>query len=443
MVKLGVIYQVKISGLGSSGEGVGKIDGFTVFVPFALSCELVRVKITLVKSSYAVGQLLEVLQPSADRVKPCCRYFERCGGCQLLHLDYLAQLAAKRQKVIDAIERIGRLEGIEVLPTVEAKDSFYYRNKMMFPVGQSGSKVSIGCYEKASHKVVNIDDCLIQKKANNDVMRIVRLWIDENDIKPYDEKSKLGIVRHVMARVTKLGQVMVCLVVAQKLPDVSSLIASLKAQVEGFSSLVEILKKDTTNVVLSGKQRVLYGNSSVREQVLGLEFELSAKSFFQVNSEQAEVLYNIALDFAHLTGSQNVLEFYCGTGTITLALAKRSKFVLGVELSAQAVEDANANAKFNGIANVQFVCADAATIQPDFAVDVILVDPPRVGCSKEVLGNIAKLKPQKVVYISCNPSTFARDAAIMCEQGYKLQKVQPVDMFPQTFHVECVGLFER
>lgn len=449
-VKQGDNIIMQISGLGSSGEGVGKYEGFTVFVKGALPQEEVQVKITLVKKSYAVGRLLAILKQSPDRVEPVCPVYAACGGCQLQHLGYAGQLACKRQQVQDALYRIGHLE-LDVLPVLGAANPWNYRNKMQFPAAVNAEgALQIGCYATATHSVIDTDGCCIQKEANNEVLLTVRKWMQRFGISAYDEKTGKGLVRHVMGRVgVHSGEVMAVLITsAYDIPHRRELIEWLKKYVPGLRSVVQNINKKPTNIVMGNKTRVLYGDANIQDKLGALAFNISAQSFFQVNSEQAEKLYNKALEFAALTGRETVVDVYCGTGTISLYLAKHAQRVYGIEIVAPAIEDAKRNAQENGCANAEFILGDAAVELPKLLAggvrpDVVIVDPPRAGCEQKVLAAISEVQPERVVYVSCNPASLARDLAFMEQHGYKALIAQPVDMFPMTSHVETVVLLNR
>lgn len=448
--KLNDIIEVNITGLGSSGEGVGKADGFTVFVHGALPGEKVSVKLFQVKKSYASGRILNILEESPQRVKPQCVFYEKCGGCQLQHLNYEGQLAVKRQQVKDAIERIGHITGCEVLPVLGMENPWHYRNKMQFPAAKTEGKIQIGCYAALTHNVINIDDCLIQKQANNKIMQVVRQWMQQFNISAYDETTGKGVVRHVMGRAgAKTGEVMAVIVTScYDIPHAGELVTMLKTEVDGLKSIVQNINKKRTNIIMGAKNRVLYGKSTIKDRLGNLKFNISPLSFFQVNSAQTEKLYATALNFAALSGKETVIDCYCGTGTISLYLAQKARKVYGIEIVEPAIKDANENAKANNIANAEFICGDAAVEMPALLKsgvkpDIVLLDPPRAGCDKKVLAAIAGVKPEKIVYVSCNPASLARDMAFLTENGYKAVKAQPVDMFPMTVHIETVVLLSK
>lgn len=444
-VKKGDIIEVQISGLGSSGEGVGRYNGFTVFVKNALPEEIVQAEIVLVKKNYAVGVLKQLIKAASERTEPICPVYEECGGCQLQHLSYAGQLKMKQQQVLDALTRIGHLD-VEVLPVIGCSNPWNYRNKMQFPAAVNAEgKINIGCYAAATHSVIDTGSCLIQKEANNEVLTTVRKWMQRFGISAYDEKTGKGLVRHVMSRVgVHSGEVMAVLITsAYDIPHKKELVEWLEKYVPGLVSVVQNINKKPTNVVMGSKTRVLYGRPTITDSLGALSFNISAQSFFQVNSEQAEKLYNKALEYAALNGNETVVDVYCGTGTISLYLAKHAAQVYGIEIVPPAIEDAKKNAADNNCHNAEFILGDAAEKLPELLAqgiqpDVVIVDPPRAGCEQKVLQAIADVKPKRIVYVSCNPASLARDLAYLAERDYKALAAQPVDMFPMTSHVETV-----
>lgn len=441
---------VKITGLGSSGEGVGKVDGFTVFAHGALPGETVEVELERVKKSYASGHVTAIVEASPDRVEPLCPVYEECGGCQLQHLSYAGQLKAKEQQVRDAMLRIGHLEAVKVMPIIGEEDPWYYRNKMQFPVATEAGTLEIGCYAAATHRVVGVEACRIQKQRNNDIIAAVRRWMEQYEVPAYDEKTGKGVVRHIMGRVgVNTGEVMaVIITTGYDLPHNKELIKMLRDAVPGLKSVVQNINKKQTNIVMGNKTRLLYGKAAIKDRLGTLKFNISPQSFFQVNSAQAEKLYNKAVEFAALSGSETVVDCYCGTGTISLYLAKHAQKVYGIELIAPAIEDARGNAEANRCANAEFILGDAAVKMQELTEqgvrpDVVLLDPPRAGCEEKVLAAIAQVKPSRIVYVSCNPASLARDLAYLEQNGYQAVTAQPVDMFPMTHHVETVVLLSH
>lgn len=433
--------ELKIENLGSNGEGVAHLP-LTVFVPGALPGEIVWGKITLLKKNYAVAKLLKILTPSDERVQPRCPIYDRCGGCQLQHFSYEGQLWVKRQQVEDALTRIGHL-ACEVQPVLGMDNPWYYRNKMQFPVNQRGGKLAIGCYAVQTHSVINTTSCLIQAEANNIVAQVVRDWMERFHIPAYNEKNQKGLVRHVMARVGKDNQVMAVLITnGEKIPHLKELVAALSQEIVTLKSMIQNINTRATNIIMGNKTKLLWGSESIQQNLGGFDFDISAQSFFQVNTAQAVVLYDRALQGAALTGGETVVDVYCGTGTIALYLAQKAKKVYGIEIVAPAIENAKENAKHNGITNAEFICGDAGVelpklLQKGVKPDVVVMDPPRAGCEERVVRAIMQVAPKRVVYVSCNPATLARDLAIFNEI-YEIQNVQPVDMFPHTTHVETV-----
>lgn len=449
-VETGKTYDINITGLGHSGEGVGRYQDFTIFVPNALPGETVSAVITTVKKNYATGRLKAVQTSSPHRITPDCGIYQECGGCQLQHLSYQEQLNVKRQQVVDAITRIGKLPDVIVHPTIGAENPWYYRNKMQFPIGRKKGKVVIGCFSQGSHDIVDTDNCLIQHPTNNDIVRAVRDAVDELGIAAYEEQTGQGVLRHVLGRVgSATGEIMIVLVTAtDRLPQRDALIERLQAKIPGLVSIIQNVNTKRTNVIMGDKTITLWGQDTITDKLGEFTFAISARSFFQVNTAQAEVLYNQAVKYAKLTGTETVIDAYCGTGTITLFLARHAAKVYGIEIVKPAILDAQQNAANNKIHNAEFIVGDAVDIMPELfqqgiRPDVIVVDPPRAGCEQKVLETFVKMEPKRIVYVSCNPASLARDLAALQGLGYITKEIQPVDMFSQTFHVECVALIER
>ncbi len=449
-VQKGQEMELEITGLGSGGEGVGRYREIAVFVPGALPGETVRARAEFVKKNFVNASLKEILKKSSDRVAPICPVYRECGGCQLQHLSYEAELREKQKQVEESLKRIGHLNDIKVMPIIGSESPLYYRNKMQVPVSGAGGKLQIGCFALNTHNVIDVQDCCIQKQKNNEIAAVVRNWMRQFKIAPYDEDRRTGIVRHIMGRVgVQTGETMVCLVTARDtVPRLKELVKMLKAAIPGIKSVVQNVNPRSTNVILGEKTKLVAGSPAIKDKIGPLQFNISAQSFFQVNSEQAEKLYNTALEFAGLQGKETVIDLYCGTGTITLFMARKAKQALGIEIVPSAVRDAKKNAMANHIKNADFLLGDAAVEMPKLAADglrpdVVILDPPRAGCEERVLAAIAKVKPERVVYVSCNPATLARDLAYLHEQGFSVDKVQPVDMFSRTHHVETVVLLTR
>lgn len=442
-------YTVDISGLTSEGSGVAKVEGFTVFVEGALPGEQAEIKIVKVLKNYAFGKLMKVLKPSTGRIEPSCGVVKRCGGCQLQHMSYEAQLQYKTQQVKDAIERIGGLKGMEIHDTIGMEDPWRYRNKAQFPVGLDGDVV-IGFYANRSHEIIDTPQCAIQDEANDKVVQTIREFIKKYDISVYDENTGKGLIRHIVTRKGfRTGELMICIVInGEFLPCDKVLVEMLKKSTSELKSVVLNVNRKKTNVILGDRNIVIYGEEAIYDYIGEFKFRISPLSFFQVNPVQTGVLYGKALEYAGLNGEETVFDAYCGIGTISLFLSKKARKVYGVEIVPQAIENAKENAKLNGIKNVEFIVGESETVIPDMhkkgvRADVIVVDPPRKGCDEKLLEVIAKMAPERVVYVSCNPATLARDLKYLAEHGYEVKEVQPVDMFPQTMHVEVVVRIER
>lgn len=443
-------YDLEITALGNEGQGIGRINQFTVFVEGALPEERVTVLIIKVKKSYAVGKLLEVKEISPMRVTPKCPVAKNCGGCQLTHLSYPGQLAFKQNKVQEHLKRIGRFENIAVLPVIGMDSPFHYRNKAQYPVGNQNGKLAIGFYAKRSHRIVDTENCLLQHRCNVSIIKIVREFMDEFQIQPYQEETHTGLVRHILTRVGfYTGEIMVCLVLTKEdLPNQQILIERLK-QLDGMTSIVININNKRTNVILGSKNKVLWGQEFITDTIGDIRFAISPLSFYQVNPAQTKVIYDKALALADLKGTETVLDLYCGIGTISLYLAKHAKQVLGVEVVSQAVQDAKRNALLNGIDNVSFLEGAAEEVIPrlyqqeGIQADVVVVDPPRKGCDQRLLDTIIAMKPSKLIYISCDSATLARDLCILNENGFIVQIVQPIDQFPLGVHVETVVLLSH
>ena len=443
-------YTLQISSLGHSGEGVGKYEGFTIFVPHALPGETVEVKVTEVKKSYAKANLKSVQVASKFRTIPKCPIYYQCGGCQLQHVDYEEQLMLKRQVVVDAVTRIGKLADVTIHPTIGAEQPWCYRNKMQLPIGTVNNQVAVGCFAQGTHRIINTEHCYIQHADNDIVAQTVQKVATELGISTYDERTGQGSLRHIIGRVgIATGEVMVVLVTAtHDLPQKEALVERLRQQVPNIVSIIHNVNNNQTNVIMGNKLKTLWGRDTITDRLGKFIFHISARSFFQVNTTQAEILYNKAVEYAGLTGKETVIDAYCGTGTITLFLAEKAAKVYGIEIVEPAIRDARVNAQLNQVTNVEFTVGDAVDVMPrmfkqGLRPEVIVVDPPRAGIEKKVLETFVAMEPERIVYVSCNPSSLARDLAVLAELGYVTKEIQPVDMFAQTYHVECVALIER
>lgn len=444
-VKKNEIYPLRMEGYGSSGEGVARLDGQAVFVKGALEGELCSVQLLKVGKSAAWGKVNEILEPSPHRQAPDCPQYPKCGGCQLRHMTYAEETEMKRRRVQDALQRIGGWEGrVEVIHG--AKEPDRYRNKIQFPVAE-GPRV--GFFRARSHDVIDAADCLLQPLAATRLRTVFKGWMEAHHIPAYDETAHQGLVRHFYVRVNRQGQSL-CAVIAngRKLPKTKELIETLRAAEPGLVGVVLSVNTEKTNVILGKEHLTLWGQDYLEDTLCGLTFRLSVPSFYQVNRDQAELLYNRALDFAGLTGEETVLDLYCGIGTITLCMARKAKKALGAEVVPSAVEDARENARRNGIENVEFFCADAGEAalqlaQRGIRPDVICVDPPRKGLAEDVVATIAQMAPSRVVYVSCDPATLGRDMKRFAALGYQLDTATAVDLFPRTVHVETAARLIR
>lgn len=443
-------YTMSITDIGTNGEGIGRIDGYTVFVEGALPEEVIKVLIVKTKKHFGYGKLLEILEPSPHRVTPACPVAAKCGGCQLQHLSYEGQLAFKTKKVKDHLERIGGFSGISVGYAKGMEEPWRYRNKAQFPVGGKTGEPEIGFYAKRSHRIIDTPVCMLQNEVNDRIVKIIRAFLAEYEIPLYDETIHRGLVRHILTRMGRCtGEIMVCLVVnGRKLPHCDVLVEHLR-EIEGMTSIVLNVNTDQTNVILGTEVHVLWGKETIRDYIGDVQFEISPLSFYQVNPLQTQVLYQTALDFAELEGNETVLDLYCGIGTISLFFAQKAKHVFGVEIVPEAIADAKRNAALNGMNNADFAVGAAEDVIPrlyeekGITADVVVVDPPRKGCDSVLLDTIAAISPKKVVYVSCDSATLARDLAYLCPKGYTIEKVQVVDMFPHTVHVETVVLLSK
>lgn len=498
------ILTVKIEDMGADGEGIGKVEGYTLFVKDALMGDVVKAKIVKPKKNYAFARLEKIVVPSRDRVEPICPYHRQCGGCQIQAMSYEAQLRYKENKVRNHLMRIGKVEPalldevMEPIVGMQGEDrisisgssgerfsGFRYRNKAQFPVGcDKDGKLITGFYAGRTHNIIANTDCMLGVRINQDILEAVLAYMQECHVSPYDETTGKGLVRHVLIREGfKTGEVMVCVVInGHELPESGRLTERLRAvtdddcrgadqdsvQSELQQKCVETVQqtawkmtsvsvnynRENTNVILGKETKVLWGQSYITDYIKDVAFQISPQSFFQVNPIQTEKLYSKALEYAGLTGQETVWDLYCGIGTISLFLAKQAKQVYGVEIIPQAIEDAKNNAKINNISNAEFYVGKAEEVLPAFyeeeqkngrkaTCDVIVVDPPRKGCDEVCLNTMLKMQPDRIVYVSCDSATLARDLKILCEGGYELRRAQAYDQFGNTVHVETVVLLTR
>lgn len=443
------IYRAAVTGFTSEGLGVCRVEGCAVFVPNAAPDEEYDLRITHVGKDAAHGKIVNIITKSSARVNRACPYAKQCGGCDFWHLTYEAECVIKAQRVLDALNRVGG-QTLTAVPIAAAKTCESYRNKAQFPVAPLGGGLTAGFFKKGTHEVIPVERCLIQPPCADRAKSLVLRWAREYRVAPYDETTHSGLLRHIFVRhAAATGEVSVCLVVnGARLPREKELIALLRAELPEVRSITLNCNTRKGNSVLGEATRILWGAEAIEDILCGLRFRISPRSFYQVNRAQAEVLYGKALDAAALNGTETVLDLYCGTGTITLCAAKRARQVIGVEVVDAAIADAKQNARRNGIENARFFCADAGQAAQQLSEegihpDVIIVDPPRKGVSAEVIDAIDKMTPSRVVYVSCDPATLARDVRLLSAKGYALRSAEAVDLFPRCAHVETVCLLER
>ena len=438
------IYTARIEGYSSEGLGIARIDGQVVFVHGAVRGELCRILVMKVLKNAAFGKVTELLEPSPERREPDCPYYGRCGGCDFRHLSYSEELWAKRQRVQDALTRLGGSD-VEVEEILGAADPLYYRNKSQYPV----SAGKVGFYRARTHDVVDIERCLIQKPQADAAAAALRDYMRDFAVPSYDEKTGRGLLRHLYVRTNRRGESLVCVLAnGERLPHEEELVGRLRRAVPDCVGVVLGVNTRRGNTILGERYRTLWGADTLEDELCGLTFRLSVPSFYQVNRDQAEVLYRKAVEYAGLTGGELVVDLYCGAGTITQVMAGGAGRVIGAEIVPEAIEDARENARRNGIENVEFFCGDAAQLAADFAgrglrPDVICVDPPRKGLAPEVIAAAAQMAPQRVVYVSCDPGTLGRDVKRFAEYGYRVQRAAACDLFPGTRHVETVCLLSK
>ena len=445
------LVTLEIEDCGIDGEGIGKADGFTVFVKDAVIGDTVTAKIIKAKKNYGYGRLMEVLKPSPYRVEPKCKFARQCGGCQLQALSYDQQLVFKTNKVKGHLERIGGFTDIPMEPIIGMDELFHYRNKAQFPVGRNKEgKIVTGFYAGRTHNIIENRDCALGVAENKEVLDCVIAHMEKYGIEPYNEATGKGLVRHVLIRYgyfTK--EVMVCLILnGNKLPKEEQLVKSL-CEIPGMTSITINVNKKRSNVILGEEICLLWGQEYITDRIGDISYQISPLSFYQVNPMQTQKLYAKALEYADLHGEETVWDLYCGIGTISLFLAQKAKFVRGVEIVPAAIENAKENAKLNGLENTEFFVGKAEEVLPreykknGVYADVIVVDPPRKGCDETLLETMVEMNPERIVYVSCDSATLARDLKYLCERGYELRKVCPVDQFGMTVHVETVVLLSQ
>ena len=440
-------YVVEIIDNGFEGEGIAKINDFTIFVPNAIKGEKVKILIVKVLKSYGYGKIIDLLEKSIDRVKSDCNTYKRCGGCSLRHIKYDKTLEMKQNAVQSLVNKILKNK-IEVQKTLGMENPYYYRNKAQYPVGKnSEGKAQIGVFANRTHEIIPIQECYIQNKKSQEVAKFVIEFINANNISVYNEKTRKGLVRHIVTKVgVKTNEIMCVLVInGKEIPKEKELVTEVTKKFPEVKTIVKNINTQNTNVVMGKENIVIYGSGYIKDQLGKYIFKISPHSFYQVNPIQAENLYNIGVQAANISKNDIVFDLYCGIGTISLFMAQYAKKVYGIEIVEQAIQDAKENAKINNIENAEFIAGDVENVLDDLIKikkvipDVIMIDPPRKGMDNKSVENILNIKPKKLVYISCNPATLVRDLAKF-EEEYEVKTIKPVDMFPFTSHVECVAV---
>ena len=448
-----------ITDIGTNGEGIGRVDGYTLFIKDAIIGDEVEAKIIKAKKNYGYARLMNIITPSKDRIEPVCPVARQCGGCQIQEMDYQAQLRFKQELVKNNIERIGHISDYQMMPVIGMDEPFHYRNKAQYPVGMDkDGNIVMGFFAGRTHHIIDNTDCALGAKINSRILGIIKEYMQDNKIKPYDEDKHAGTVRHILIRNGyHTDQIMVCLVInAESIKNSADLVKRLK-NIDGMTSIMININRNKTNVILGDTCKTLWGKSYIEDYICDIRYQISPLSFYQVNPKQTEKLYSKALEYAGLTGNETVWDLYCGIGTISLFMAAKARKVYGVEIVPQAIEDAKNNARLNNIDNAEFFVGKAEEIVPAFYEelsrkaangdeeakrgihpDVVVVDPPRKGCEETLLETVVKMSPKRMVYVSCDSATLARDLKFMEEHGYKVEKVQAVDQFGNTVHVETV-----
>ena len=441
------IYETEIVGYTAEGMGVARVEGMAVFVPNSAMGDRAKIKIVKTQKNFAYGIISELIRPSEARITPQCPAFPKCGGCTFLHLNYNEELRLKGQRVEDALRRIGGFDDIHIAPAYPSTRNGY-RNKAQFPLTQEYGRTFFGFYRARSHDVVPTDHCIIQSPRANALAKAVCRWMDEYGVKAYNEETGEGLIRHVYVRDGEKGCHLCLVATSRRLPHADTLIDAARMAAPDLEGIVININTERTNRILGSETVTLWGKDRLTDDLLGLKFELSPLSFYQVNHTQAQELYRKALEYAALKSTDTALDLYCGVGTITLLLARCCKQAIGNEIVPQAVDNANENAARNGIENARFILGDAGKVSETLKneglrPDVIVCDPPRKGMDELTIDSIAAMSPERIVYVSCDPASLARDARMLCGRGYALKKAEAFDMFPGTANVETVALFVK
>ena len=451
MLNKNEIYTAEITDYTAEGSGVCRIDGIAVFVPSSAVGDIAEVKILKNAKSYAYGKLEKLIKPSENRVCPGCDVYGRCGGCSFRHISYSSELAFKQKRVYDALTRIGGVNGELIGTIIGSEKSENYRNKAQFPVTKDkDGHIRAGFFAPRSHRIIPNEECRLQAEVFSKAVNLFIEWAEKYGISPYDEASHTGVLRHIYLRYAeKTGQLMVCAVInAKGMKHEAELVGILRGGIPELASVVINVNTEKTNVITGRECRTIYGSGYITDELCGLRFRISPLSFYQVNRAQAERLYTIAAGLSDLSADETLIDMYCGTGTIGLTMADRVRTLIGAEIVPQAIEDAKINAAENNITNAEFICADAsaaasALAQRGIRPDCVILDPPRKGCDGSLIDTVSAMSPKRIVYVSCDPATLARDVKLFSEHGFMLQKAIPVDMFPRTTHVETVCLLSK
>jgi len=450
MLETGQIKEVEIIDLNHTGQGVAKVDNFVVFIDKAIEGDKVEIEITEKKKNFALGKLLKIIEASKDRITPHCEYFYECGGCQLMHMDYSAQLIYKKNRVINEMRRSSvNMDNAVVNDTIGMENPFKYRNKTAFSVAKKNKEIIIGPYEQGTYNTVDISNCMLQSNEADKTVKIFKELMIKHNIEAYDKKTEKGTVRNIVIRNNRQNEMMLIIVTAaENFPNKDVIVKELTSNIKQIKAVVQNINSKNTNLVMGHKNITLYGEGTINDNIGDLIFTISPETFFQINPEQTEKLYNTAIEYANISKNDVCFDIYCGIGTISLMAAKYAKKVYGVEIVDQSIINARENAVKNNITNTEFFTGMAEKLLPklyskNIKADVVIVDPPRKGCEQEVIDTIINMSPKRVVYVSCNPFTLARDIKLLETGGYQLEKVQPLDQFPWTHHVETVVLLDK
>lgn len=450
MLETGIITEVEIIDINHTGQGIAKIDNFVVFIDGAIEGDLAEIELVEVKKNYAIGKLLKIIKPSINRIAPPCPYYHDCGGCQLMQMDYKFQLKYKKDRVINELKRVSiNLDDVLINDTIGMETPYNYRNKTAFSVSNKNHQIIIGPYEQGTYNTVDIESCMIHSKEADKAVIVVKSLMSKYNIEAYDKNTGEGIIRNIVIRSNRKNELMLIIVTAKEnFPNKDNLINGLITEIKELKTIVQNINNKNTNLVMGNKNIILYGKGVITDYIGNLKFHISPETFFQINPEQTEKLYETAIEYADLTNKDICFDIYCGIGTISLMAAKYAKMVYGVEIVPQSIKNAKENAVANNIKNAEFYAGKAEKILPqlykkNIKADVVIVDPPRKGCEKIVIDTIINMKTKRIIYVSCNPSTLARDIKLLQDGGYKLIKIQPVDQFPWSYHVETVSLLEK